>query len=86
MSLNYILTFFSCTELMQLIAWLLHPEPAWRCTMQELEKHHWLGQPVNPDDYKWEDVLPGYCEFFIAKLECISFLLPTVKTKHACMM
>lgn len=45
-------------ELMQLIAWLLHPEPEWRCTLKEMENNAWLHQPCDINDYKWDQVIP----------------------------
>ncbi|XP_070533468.1 PAS domain-containing serine/threonine-protein kinase-like isoform X2 [Ptychodera flava] len=58
--------FLVSTELMQLIAFLLHPEPEWRCTLRELEQNEWLNQRVDISRYTWDKVLPpergGYYE------------------------
>ncbi|XP_038051994.1 uncharacterized protein LOC119724824 isoform X2 [Patiria miniata] len=45
-------------DLMQLIAWLLHPEPEWRCTLRDMQNHHWITQPIDMSKYSWESVLP----------------------------
>ncbi|CAH1252945.1 PASK [Branchiostoma lanceolatum] len=45
-------------ELIDLISWLLHPSPTYRCTMDQLVDHDWLHQPCNPQDYSWNHVLP----------------------------
>ncbi|XP_022092767.1 uncharacterized protein LOC110980418 isoform X2 [Acanthaster planci] len=45
-------------DLMQLIAWLLHPEPEWRCTLRDMQNHRWITQPVDMSRYSWESVLP----------------------------
>ncbi|XP_066271330.1 PAS domain-containing serine/threonine-protein kinase-like [Branchiostoma lanceolatum] len=45
-------------ELIDLISWLLHPSPTYRCTMDQLVDHDWLHQPCNPQDYCWNHVLP----------------------------
>ncbi|KAI8499219.1 hypothetical protein Bbelb_229830 [Branchiostoma belcheri] len=45
-------------ELIDLISWLLHPSPTYRCTMDQLMDHDWLHQPCNPQDYSWHHVLP----------------------------
>nr|XP_006812502.1 PREDICTED: PAS domain-containing serine/threonine-protein kinase-like [Saccoglossus kowalevskii] len=50
--------FLVSTELMQLIAWLLHPEPEWRCTLIELETNDWINQRVDISQYEWNSVLP----------------------------
>ncbi|XP_071508045.1 PAS domain-containing serine/threonine-protein kinase-like [Diadema antillarum] len=46
------------TSLMQLISWLLHPEPEWRCTLPQLQSSGWLQQPVDINIYKWNEVMP----------------------------
>lgn len=45
-------------ELMQLVAWLLHPEPEWRCTLKNMVGNAWLHQPCDLSEYKWEQVVP----------------------------
>ncbi|XP_077990691.1 PAS domain-containing serine/threonine-protein kinase-like [Glandiceps talaboti] len=50
--------FLVSTELMQVIAFLLHPEPEWRCTLNELENSEWVNQRVDISDYEWDKVIP----------------------------
>ncbi|XP_071958896.1 PAS domain-containing serine/threonine-protein kinase-like isoform X2 [Antedon mediterranea] len=45
-------------ELFNVIERLLHPEPEWRCTIDQLEKHEWINLPIDISQYKWEEVLP----------------------------
>ena len=45
-------------DLMQLVAWLLHPEPEWRCTLRDMQSHAWITQAVDITKYSWESVLP----------------------------
>ncbi|KAJ8020314.1 PAS domain-containing serine/threonine-protein kinase [Holothuria leucospilota] len=51
-------------ELMQLIAWLLHPEPEHRLTLADMEDNVWLHQSCNIEAYKWEDVVPENREIY----------------------
>ncbi|NXL94765.1 PASK kinase, partial [Alectura lathami] len=44
------------TDLMNLIAGLLHPVPEQRTTLAALVEDPWLKQPVNLGDYTWEEV------------------------------
>ena len=43
---------------MQLVAWLLHPEPEWRCTLQDLQSNAWINQPIDLTQYTWDSLLP----------------------------
>uniref|UniRef100_H2ZHI2 non-specific serine/threonine protein kinase n=1 Tax=Ciona savignyi TaxID=51511 RepID=H2ZHI2_CIOSA len=45
-------------ELMFIIQWLLQPVPEHRCTMYDLLDDPWVNMPVDPCDYKWEEVVP----------------------------
>lgn len=47
------------TALMFLITWVLHPDPLCRATINDIERNAWVNQPVNPDSYRWEQVLPN---------------------------
>lgn len=67
--------FFLSTELMFVICWLLHPDPKWRATIQDLETNDWINQPVEITKYDFEAVL-GEQFLFIPG----SFLL---KIKHS---
>ncbi|XP_071854888.1 PAS domain-containing serine/threonine-protein kinase-like isoform X2 [Apostichopus japonicus] len=51
-------------ELMQLVAWLLHPEPEWRCTLKNMVGNAWLHQPCDLSEYKWEQVVPENREIY----------------------
>ncbi|XP_022255483.1 PAS domain-containing serine/threonine-protein kinase-like, partial [Limulus polyphemus] len=44
-------------DLMDLISWLLHPDPNQRATLLEVEKHRWTNQPVSPESYKFGEVV-----------------------------
>ncbi|XP_069474200.1 PAS domain-containing serine/threonine-protein kinase isoform X2 [Ambystoma mexicanum] len=44
------------SDLMGVIACLLHPEPLERMTLRELVKDPWVLQPVNLANYTWEEV------------------------------
>eukprot|EP00057_Strongylocentrotus_purpuratus_P014886 XP_011669360.1 PREDICTED: PAS domain-containing serine/threonine-protein kinase isoform X2 [Strongylocentrotus purpuratus] len=46
------------TTLMQLVSWLLHPEPEFRCTLTQLHGSGWLQQPMDISIYKWNEVMP----------------------------
>nr|XP_054750593.1 PAS domain-containing serine/threonine-protein kinase-like [Lytechinus pictus] len=46
------------TALMQLISWLLHPEPEFRCNLAQLHSSAWLQQPIDINIYKWNEVMP----------------------------
>ena len=44
---------------MEVIAWLLHPKPEMRATVYDMERDPWVWQPINIEDYSWEQVLPN---------------------------
>ncbi|GIY35889.1 hypothetical protein CDAR_44721 [Caerostris darwini] len=45
------------SDLVQMIAQMLEPEPEDRCTLQDLEKNRWVIQPVDIQKYKFEEVI-----------------------------
>jgi PAS domain-containing serine/threonine kinase len=45
--------------LTHLLMWILHPEPRARATIQDMQTHRWLCQPVDLNRYKWETVVPS---------------------------
>ncbi|CAH1774481.1 unnamed protein product [Owenia fusiformis] len=51
--------FMVSKDLMQLIGWLLHPEPTYRATILDLEANKWVNQPVDVITYDWNEVLPN---------------------------
>jgi len=51
------------TDLMEVIAWLLHPNENHRATLQDIKRDPWVQQPIRIDDYKWKKVLPNCGEW-----------------------
>ena len=50
---------FHLSDLMEIIAWLLHPNESQRATLQDIRRDPWVQQPIRIDDYKWKKVLPN---------------------------
>lgn len=48
--------FFMSLELMSLLSGLLQPCPEKRTTLEKLIVDPWVTQPVNLDNYTWEEV------------------------------
>ena len=44
---------------MEVIAWLLHPNPNHRATVADMERDPWVWQGINIKAYKWDEVLPN---------------------------
>ena len=54
------------SALMFLLTWLLNPDPVSRATISDVERNAWVRQPVNPQHYRWDQVLAntgiyGFC-------------------------
>ena len=50
-------SFFLTAALMKLIFWLLHPDPASRATLKDLQRDKWVNQPIDISEYSFEAVL-----------------------------
>ena len=46
-------------DLMEVVAWLLHPNPDHRATVGDMERDPWVWQPIDIENYVWEEVLPN---------------------------
>ncbi|XP_064652931.1 PAS domain-containing serine/threonine-protein kinase-like isoform X2 [Lineus longissimus] len=46
-------------ELLNLIGWLLHPDPIKRATISDLHRNAWINQPIKISEYDWRKVLPN---------------------------
>ena len=57
------------SDLMEIIAWLLHPNEGQRATLQDIRRDPWVQQPIRIDDYKWKKVLPNCGEGFLYMCE-----------------
>ena len=44
---------------MEVVAWLLHPNPEIRATIMDMESDPWVWQHIQLNDYVWEEVLPN---------------------------
>lgn len=47
------------TDLMEVVAWLLHPKPEQRATVNDMMRDPWVQQPINIEEYCFKDVLPN---------------------------
>ena len=57
---NFINTFFFWfVDLMEVIAWLLHPKPESRATVYDMERDPWVWQRIHISEYDWQQVLPN---------------------------
>ncbi|XP_013389166.1 PAS domain-containing serine/threonine-protein kinase isoform X1 [Lingula anatina] len=46
--------------LLQLIRWILHPNPKLRASVRDMKLHPWVIQPVNISSYDFREVLPNF--------------------------
>jgi len=54
---------FLVVALMQLIQWMLHPDPVFRARISDVCSHKWATQPVNVEDYSWHQVMPNFGKY-----------------------
>ena len=54
---------YRCSDLMEVIAWLLHPRPESRGKIQDMDQDPWVQQPIDISLYEWEEVLPNCGKF-----------------------
>ncbi|XP_067897892.1 PAS domain-containing serine/threonine-protein kinase isoform X5 [Heterodontus francisci] len=70
-------------EFMNLVSWMLQPDPRHRLSLEELMKNPWVTQPVNLALYTWEEVYstkerPSTNSSAMAGEDCRGFI-PSVK-------
>lgn len=53
------------SDLMEIIAWLLHPNENQRATLQDIKRDPWVQQPIRIEEYKWKKVLPNSGESYL---------------------
>ena len=58
---------------MQLVQWMLHPDPLFRARVRDVIKHKWITQPVDVTQYTWEKVMPNYGELYFSVLSSSFF-------------
>ena len=46
-------------DLIEVISWLLHPDPKLRATISDMRHDTWVWQKVDINEYQWQDVLPN---------------------------
>lgn len=52
-------------ELMFIICWMLHPEVGFRAKLPDIIKYPWFTREVDINNYDYDTVLAGMCEYFI---------------------